>query len=98
MQCAADTQETAVSHNIQKASRTVYSFLGSGLQWRMFGLDLTTSIHLLQTYLPVLVYWLESNSDRDVGEDLQEVNKTNPVAAGHSVHIYFPAPCLSKIS
>ena len=28
---SADSQETAVSHNIQKARRTVYSLMGSGL-------------------------------------------------------------------
>ena len=56
---SADSQETAVSHNIQKARRTVYSLMGSGLHGEN-GLDPETSIHLLQTYvLPVLVYGLE---------------------------------------
>ena len=56
---SADTQESAVSHNIQKARRTVYSLMGSGLHGEN-GLDPETSIHLLQTYvLPVLVYGLE---------------------------------------
>ena len=56
---SADTQESAVSHNIQKARRTVYSLMGSGLHGEN-GLDPETSIHLLQTYiLPVLVYELE---------------------------------------
>ena len=55
---SADTQETAVSHNIQKARGTVYSHMGSGLH-RENGLDSETSIHLLQTYaLPVPVYGL----------------------------------------
>ena len=56
---SADSQETAVSHNIQKARRTVYSLMGSGLHGEN-GLDPETSIHLLQTYvLSVLVYGLE---------------------------------------
>ena len=55
----ADAQETAVSHNIQKARRTVYSLMGSGLHGES-GLDPETSIHLLQTYvLSILVYGLE---------------------------------------
>ena len=55
---SADTQESAVSHTIQKARRTVYSLMGSGLHGEN-GLDPET-IYLLQTYvLPVLVYGLE---------------------------------------
>ena len=61
---SADSQETAVSHNIQKARRTVYSLMGSGLHGEN-GLDPETSIHLLQTYvLPVLVYALKSYSQK----------------------------------
>ena len=56
---SADTQETAVAYNIQKARRTVYSLMGSGLHGEN-GLDPETSTHLLQTYvLPVLVYGME---------------------------------------
>ena len=56
---STDTQEGAVSHNIQKARRTVYSLMGSGLHGEN-ELDPETSIHLLQTYvLSVLVYGLE---------------------------------------
>ena len=56
---SAETQETTVTYNIQKARRTVYSLMGSGLHGEN-GLDPETSIHLLQTYvLPVLVYGLE---------------------------------------
>ena len=56
---SADTHESAVLHNIQKARRTVYSLMGSGLHGE-HGLDPETSIHLLQAYvLPVLVYALE---------------------------------------
>ena len=52
-------RKLCVSHNIQKARRTVYSLMGSGLHGEN-GLDPETSIHLLQTYvLPVLVYGLE---------------------------------------
>ena len=56
---SADTQETAVAYNIQKARRTVYSLMESELHGEN-SLDLETSIHLLQTYLlPVLVYGME---------------------------------------
>ena len=56
---SADTQESAVTHNIQKARRTVYSLMGSGLHGEN-GLDPEKSYHLLQTYiLPVPIYGLE---------------------------------------
>ena len=56
---SADTQGNTVSHNIQKARRTFYILMGSGLHGEN-GLDPETSIHLLQTYvLHVLVYGLE---------------------------------------
>ena len=56
---SADTQETAVAYNIQKARRTVYSLIGLGFHSEN-GLDPETSIHLLQTYvLSVLVYGME---------------------------------------
>ena len=56
---SADTQETAVAYNMQKARRTVYCLMGSGLHGEN-SLDPETSIHLLQTYvLPVLVYGME---------------------------------------
>ena len=56
---SADTQESAVTHNIQKARHTVYSLMSSGLHCEN-GLDPEMSIHLLQTYiLPVLIYGLE---------------------------------------
>ena len=54
-----DSQESAVTHNIEKARRTVYSLMSAGFHGDN-GLDPDTSIHLLQTYvLPVLVYGLE---------------------------------------
>ena len=54
-----DTQETAVSQNITKAQRTLYSLMASGLHGEN-GLDPETSIHLLQIYvLPVMVYGLD---------------------------------------
>ena len=56
---STDTQETAVAYNIQKVRRTVYSLMGSGLHDES-GLDLETSIRLVQTYvLRVLVYGME---------------------------------------
>ena len=56
---SADTQETAVAYNIQKARCTVYSLMGSGLHGEN-DLEPETLIHLLQIYvLPVLVYGLE---------------------------------------
>ena len=56
---SADTQETSVAYNIQKARHTVYSLMGSGHHGEN-GLDPETSVHLLQTYvLPVLVYGME---------------------------------------
>ena len=45
---SADMQETAVIFNIQEASRTVYSLIGSGLIGEN-SLDPETTIHLLQT-------------------------------------------------
>ena len=54
-----DSQESAVSHNIEKARRAVYSLMAAGFHGNN-GLDPETSIHLLQTYVvPVLVYGLE---------------------------------------
>ena len=55
----ADTEETAVAYNIQKARRTVYSLMGLGLHGENC-LDPETPIHLLQIYvLPILVYGME---------------------------------------
>ncbi|MES9904479.1 MAG: reverse transcriptase domain-containing protein [Sedimenticola sp.] len=49
----------AVEDNIQKAKRTLYSLMGSGLHGEN-GLDPETSTSLIQTYvLPVLTYGLE---------------------------------------
>ena len=45
-----DTQVTAVSQNITKAQRTLYSIMASGLHGEN-GLDPETSIHLLQIYV-----------------------------------------------
>ena len=54
-----DTRETAVSQNITKVQRTLYSLMASGLHGDN-GLDPETSIHLLQIYvLPVMVYGLD---------------------------------------
>ena len=54
----ADTQETAIRENIQKARRTIYSLMGSGLHGHN-GVDPETSIHLNIYVLPMLVYGLE---------------------------------------
>ena len=70
-----DTQETSVAYNIQKARRTVYNLMGSGLHGEN-GLDPETSIHLLQTFvLSVLVYGMEvvspkANPNRKAGENI----------------------------
>ena len=56
---SADSQESAVNHNIDKARRTTYCLMGAGLHGNN-GLDPDTAIHILQTYiLPLLVYGLE---------------------------------------
>ena len=56
---SADSQESAVNHNIDKARRTTYCLMGAGLHGNN-GLDPDTFIHILQTYiLPLLVYGLE---------------------------------------
>ena len=58
---SADTQEAAVRKNMQKARRTKYSLMGSGLHGHN-GLDPETCrpLHLLSIFvLPVLVYGLE---------------------------------------
>ena len=56
---SADSQESAVNHNIDKARRTTCCLMGAGLHENN-GLDPDTSIHILQTYiLPLLVYGLE---------------------------------------
>ena len=48
-----------IDTNIQKAKRTIYSLMGSGLHGEN-GLDPETAISLLQTYvIPVLFYGLE---------------------------------------
>ena len=56
---SADSQESAVNHNIDNARRTTYCLMGAGSHGNK-GLDPDTSIHILQTYiLPLLVYGLE---------------------------------------
>ena len=53
---SADTEQSATKDNIQKARRTLYSLMSSGLHGEN-GLDPETAIHLMQTYvLPVLIY------------------------------------------
>ena len=56
---SADTEQSATKDNIQKARRTLYSLMSSGLHGEN-GLDPDTAIHLMQTYvLPVLIYGME---------------------------------------
>ena len=56
---SSNQEMQAVESNIQKAKRTIYSLMGTGLHGEN-GLDPETSISLLQTYvLPVLFYGLE---------------------------------------
>ena len=51
-----DSQESAVSHNIENARRTVYSLMAVGFHGNNApGPD--TSIHLLQTYCPSSCLW-----------------------------------------
>ena len=56
---SAATEQSATKENVQKARRTLYSLMSSGLHGEN-GLDPETAIHLLQTYIiPVLVYGME---------------------------------------
>lgn len=56
---SADSQESTVKNNMDKARRTIYCLMGAGLHGGN-GLDPDTSIHILQIYvLPILVYGLE---------------------------------------
>ena len=56
---SANSQESAVTSNIEKARRTTYCLMGAGLHGNN-GLDPDTSMHILQTYiLPLLVYGME---------------------------------------
>ena len=56
---SSNQEMQVVESNIQKAKRTIYSLMGTGLHGEN-GLDMETSISLLQTYvLPVLFYGLE---------------------------------------
>ena len=73
-----DSQESAVSHNIEKAKRTGYSLVVAGFHGNN-GLDPDTSIHLLQIYVvPVLVYRLEDLLPRNILlERLDRVHKSS---------------------
>ena len=56
---SANQESNAVNENIQKARRTLYSLMASGLHGEN-GMDPETALSLLQTYiLPVLTYGLE---------------------------------------
>ena len=57
LRSTSNQERQAVESNIQKAKRSVYSLMGTGLHG---GLDPETAISLLQTYIfPVLYYGLE---------------------------------------
>ena len=73
---SADSQETAVRENIQKARRVIYSLMGSGLHGHN-GMDPETSLHLLSIFvLPVLVYGLEVLLPKNaLVERLERTNK-----------------------
>ena len=54
---SSTSEQSAVKENIQKARRTLYSLMSSGLH-RENGLDPPTAIHLMQIYvIPVLDSW-----------------------------------------
>ena len=54
-----NSAKAAIDENIQKARKTLYSLMATGLHGEN-GLDPETSIHLLRTYvLPVLLYGLD---------------------------------------
>ena len=56
---SAATEQSATRENVQKARRTLYSLMSSGLHGEN-GLDPETAVHLKQTYvIPVLVYGTE---------------------------------------
>ena len=59
MRSSTNQEMKNVEANIQKASLTIYSLMGTGLNGEN-GLDPETAISLLQTYvIPVLFYGLE---------------------------------------
>ena len=69
---SANTEQSATQENIQKARRTLYSLMSSGLHGEN-GLDPESAIHLMQTYvLPVLVYGMEVVLPRPKYIDLLE--------------------------
>ena len=83
------TEQSATKENIQKARRTLYSLMSSGLHGEN-GLDPKTAIHLMQTYvLPVLVYGMEvvlpnqKYMDPHAQKFQQEVPEVNTVTASH---------------
>ena len=56
---SAATEQSATRENVQKARRTLYILMSSGLHGEN-GLDPETAVHLKQTYvIPVLVYGME---------------------------------------
>ena len=75
---SADSDESAVTENIKKARRTMYSLMSAGLHGEN-GLDPENSLHLYQTYvLPVLLYGIEVILPRQKYMDmLDKFNKRN---------------------
>ena len=62
IQCSKTDKETiknTVDENIKKAKRTAYSLMSAGFHGNN-GLDLSTSIHILKTYvIPTITYGLD---------------------------------------
>ena len=62
IQCSKTNKETiknTVDENIKKVKRTAYSLMSAGFHGNN-GLDLSTSIHILKTYvIPTITYGLE---------------------------------------
>ena len=55
----SSTAEMNVDQNIQKARRTTYALMSTGLHGNS-GLDIPTKLHLIQLHvIPVLLYGLE---------------------------------------
>ena len=75
---SSDTGESAVTENVKKARRTMYSLMSAGLHGEN-GLDPETLLHLYQIYvLPVLLYGMEVVFPRPkYMEVLEKFNKHN---------------------
>ena len=96
---SSNQEMQAVESNIQKAKRTIYSLMGTGLHGEN-GLDPETSISLLQTYvLPVLFYGLEvviptgkslNELETQYKKLLKQILSIPTTTADPAVYIYTP--------